>query len=453
MTPKPKLPTPYLILILLFALLIRLPLANSDFWLDEIWSFELANLAGDPLSVFGIKHDNNHLLNTAWLSLTGPQAHPLLARALSLIAGLCLVYAAALFGQTVSPRTAAFFALWTASSPALITLSTQARGYAPMLAAAAWAISGLHLALQSANLQDQTPFNSAAQRWRLGALLAALFQLTVVPLILSALILATILLQKKSLNSTQWRQITLLPFITLSLLYFYFVRLLDHGGGPNPGFFQSILGAATWLLANNPNPPLTFFSIPLAAIALNETIRKPIKSSDWLIPILLFIQLITAAAGTVFYPRYFTIYALALLAIPARNIAIKSPKHPILTTLIITLALSLNLYALPKLLSRGHATFPQVLQSIEQQSPDSTSIGSDNPDWAKLLLNFWQQRGRSTKIQLDNNSIPEFWLIPQYNKTPESTISRNNTTYSRIQTFTPAPDRGYPIHLYKKSKK
>jgi hypothetical protein len=48
----------------------RLACLNAEFWLDEIWSYELARAAGSPLNIlFATRHDNNHPLNTLWLSL------------------------------------------------------------------------------------------------------------------------------------------------------------------------------------------------------------------------------------------------------------------------------------------------------------------------------------------------------------------------------------------------
>jgi len=111
----------------------RLAGAQGGLWLDEAWSAELAREAGTPLGVFlNINHDNNHHLNSLWLQLVGFGAAPPLARALSIVTSTAAILVAAAIGRRrgdpIGLITAALFAL----SPMLVTLGSEARGYAPM---------------------------------------------------------------------------------------------------------------------------------------------------------------------------------------------------------------------------------------------------------------------------------------------------------------------------------
>ncbi len=88
-------------------LLLRLACAHGDLWLDEIWS--LRNLqhlknAGDILS--RLPNDNNHLLNSLWLWLVGPNAPPVLVRLESIIAGTLTIPVAAKFCGRSGPAAA-----------------------------------------------------------------------------------------------------------------------------------------------------------------------------------------------------------------------------------------------------------------------------------------------------------------------------------------------------------
>ena len=113
---------------------LRIAAAQGSLWLDEAWSAVLADQVGTPLGVFvGINHDNNHHLNTLWLQWAGIGASPLLARALSIAAGTLAIVVAGLIGarrgRLAGILTAALFAL----SPVMVSLGSEARGYAPMM--------------------------------------------------------------------------------------------------------------------------------------------------------------------------------------------------------------------------------------------------------------------------------------------------------------------------------
>src|SRR5688572_7971464 len=105
---------------------------RTDFWLDEVWSYELARGVGSPLEVLtGLHHSNNHHLNTLFLVLLGPDLpHWGWYRLLSLAAGLGSIALFARIAGRRGPSEAWIAAALAASSYVLVFHSAEARGYA-----------------------------------------------------------------------------------------------------------------------------------------------------------------------------------------------------------------------------------------------------------------------------------------------------------------------------------
>ena len=127
--------------IVLLGLALRIASAQGGLWLDEAWSAELARQAGTPLGVFlNINHDNNHHLNSLWMQFVGFGAPPLLQRALSIVSGTIAIFVAAAIVRPRGPTIALVAALLFAVSPMMVTMGSEARGYAPMALALLTAI-------------------------------------------------------------------------------------------------------------------------------------------------------------------------------------------------------------------------------------------------------------------------------------------------------------------------
>lgn len=119
--------------IVLLGLALRIAAATGGLWLDEAWSAELAHQAGTPLGVFlNINHDNNHHLNSLWLQFVGFDAPPLLQRALSIVTGTIAIPVAAEIFRPRGARIALIAAVLFAVSPMVVTMGSEARGYAGM---------------------------------------------------------------------------------------------------------------------------------------------------------------------------------------------------------------------------------------------------------------------------------------------------------------------------------
>ena len=117
--------------ILIAAFLLRLPCLRGELWFDEIWSLNFARGAGSLAAVlFGVHHDNSHVLNTLWLYLVSGSRDFAVYRLFSFITGLLTV--ALLAHDEEDPARGLLTAALAAGSAVMVLFSTEARGYAPM---------------------------------------------------------------------------------------------------------------------------------------------------------------------------------------------------------------------------------------------------------------------------------------------------------------------------------
>lgn len=161
--------------IVLVGVALRIASARGGLWLDEAWSAQLAQDAKTPIGVFlNINHDNNHHLNSLWLQVVGLGAPPLLQRALSIATGTIAIPVAASIFRSRGPATALIAAVLFASCPMIVTMGSEARGYATMTLALLVAIllTGRWLA------DDTAPHTPRRLAWCFA--LGALSQMTMV---------------------------------------------------------------------------------------------------------------------------------------------------------------------------------------------------------------------------------------------------------------------------------
>jgi hypothetical protein len=117
--------------LLLLAAGLRIPGLFSDFWLDEIWTFKIAQGMGSAWDVFtAIRHSNNHHLNTLWFYVLGPLDGWIPYRLPALAAGVLTVALAWRIGARRSTWEAAVAAGLCTSSYLLVHYASEARGYA-----------------------------------------------------------------------------------------------------------------------------------------------------------------------------------------------------------------------------------------------------------------------------------------------------------------------------------
>ena len=274
---------------------LRIAAAQGGLWLDEAWSAELARQAGTPLGVLlNINHDNNHHINSLWLQTVGYAAPPMLQRALSIVTGTIGIAVAAEIFRPRSRRIALIAALLFAVSPMIVTMGSEARGYA-----------GMTLALLSAIvLVDRWLVNECADgvafRLSLCFFLGALSQLTMVFGCVSLIgwVYCT-LAQRHGLRIAAWRTLALfaVPLVVLGTV----VAFVAAAAFASPTGFQ--------FGGYEPFHVLLFLHAVIEM--LGYTVGYPVVSL-WLIPPALLLVVLARQAGVM----HLAFYRLAIVAFP-----------------------------------------------------------------------------------------------------------------------------------------
>lgn len=309
-------------------LALRLASAQGGLWLDEAWSAEMARDAGTPLAVFlGINHDNNHHLNTLWLQLAGFGASPPLARALAIASGTLAIPVAALVGAVRDRLTGLLTALAFAVAPVMVTMGSEARGYAPMSLAFLVAVLLVHRSLAQNDMRSRATAIAlafflgllaqltmafaicailgwvAVERWRRGELAKAIRDTIRLlgPGLVAAALVAALVLVPAHLAGTGFRFGGYAPYDTLFLLH---------------GLIEILGYAIGWPVV----------SLGLIALALGALVLAPrMGASRWSLyafAILGFpLGLVVIQSANVGHPRYYLLVAMAVLLMLAEMVA------------------------------------------------------------------------------------------------------------------------------------
>lgn len=299
-------------------LVLRLLGARGGLWLDEAWSATLAQGVDTPAGVFlHINHDNNHHLNSLWLQLVGPGAPPVLQRALSIACGTVAVPVAALIAAPRG-RIAAILTAWLfAVSPLLVTLGSEARGYAPM---------ALALLVTIVLVEPPRP---PAVALALAALLGTLAQATMV-FGLAALGLAALIVAQRSEPGGRSALRTIRRFLPSAVgaaagLALILVPAWLSPTGMQIGRFDpygtilqlhALMEAGTFALGLPRETAWLLLAVPLLLV-LAPRAGAPNVAFAWLAIVGVPATLALLQVGNTGHPRYYLVGAVALLLLVA----------------------------------------------------------------------------------------------------------------------------------------
>jgi len=115
------------------ALLLRVPAAFQDPWIDEVWTWGLVRHADSLWSAVASPTSNNHPAHTAFVWLVGDRSAFWPYRLPALAAGVASVLLAARIGGRHGRAAAVGAAALVAFSYPLVVYSSEARGYAPLV--------------------------------------------------------------------------------------------------------------------------------------------------------------------------------------------------------------------------------------------------------------------------------------------------------------------------------
>jgi hypothetical protein len=129
---------------------LRILGARGDLWLDEVHTLQLVGKVHSAGQViWGINHDNNHLLNSLYIYVVGVDRSPLVLRGLSILLGtLTVPMAGMVSGGARRPLNSALAMLVFAVDYPLVHYGSEARGYSGLILfilAGIWALEkGIH---------------------------------------------------------------------------------------------------------------------------------------------------------------------------------------------------------------------------------------------------------------------------------------------------------------------
>jgi hypothetical protein len=142
---------------------LRVAAAQGNLWLDEIYSILWVHDLDSVGQIFtASRQDNNHHLNSVWLYWLGNRDPWILYRALSLVSGIAAIAVAPFAaGRRDFWSVSAIGAIFAVSFP-LVTYSSEARGYAPMLFFALASLALLRRAIPDAPPGASLAFGATA---------------------------------------------------------------------------------------------------------------------------------------------------------------------------------------------------------------------------------------------------------------------------------------------------
>lgn len=463
--------------IMVIGLVLRWYAGTTEFWMDEIWTWELSQTAKHPWQVFQIKHDNNHLLNTLVVYLLGPDQPWMVYRIPTMIAGvLSIPVAGAIFWDQHRGR-AVLLMLLVATNYQLIHYGSEARGYGYLIL-----FSLLSVWLAQRSMASQRPINDC-----LFAFVALLGFASHSTYIFCFLAIASWFayrwstdraLQSHALGSLI--RCSAIPLVFLMWLYFSVTSEMTIGGGEGRSIIDAVSKLLTstfgghaegwWNVRLVGGLGATAILIGLAVLWRAESEWAVLYASALIfVPALILILL----KPQLLYTRYFLvqiIFLLMLLTQGAIWLWERNRIGAVSTSLALLLVLSGNVASTWNLvnLDRGHYREAIALMLTDnvagERLPEdaalhSVTISSDYDMRHAMIIRFYQrQLDPQNRIRyVMGADIPETgvdWMLMHdgaFEFQPELQWSDiHGNQYGLVQTYRYCGASGWVLAVYRK---
>lgn len=420
-------------LLFLVAVFVRILAARGDFAMDEIWSLRLVTENAHCLTdiIFKITHDNNHILNSIWMYILGPQQVWQLYRIPAVIGGsLCVLFSFLIARQQSRAQGVAALVLVGFCFP-LVFYSSEARGYGLMMGFIMIAFYAMQRLIKGGH--PKLPVGYVLLFWSasvFGFLSHLIFVCAYMGL--AAWSLHEFFTRKDKNLGEQCKDFLFVhsvPTLFFVFLYLVFVRVIIVGGGPigsvDSALYQSLVATfGVWGFEDQARLLCVIFLV--LVVFLTFVIRK-FYGKIWV-----FFGVSIFCAPTfvlLFFPfpfvsiRHFLpsilllIYALSYLIDVLWR---KSPISKLAAAGIILLFFIGQLTFLPGFLRYGRGQFSNAVRYLCALSDSKPlKIASDFDFRNELVLNFYKERISnaaelqyvslvSVKTELD---VPDIFLI------------------------------------------
>lgn len=411
---------------------LRIAAAHGGLWTDEAWSMAYAIEARDAIGVFlRINHDNNHHLNTLWLQFVGPNADPVLARALSIAAGTLAVPVAAVIGArrggvVAAIASAAAFAV----APIMVVYGSEARGYGLLILAVPLAIL----------LVDRWLDDPAARPPAFALALVTIFGLLshltmIVAIALLALWTYVALRPRSGPRGAAIATLRLwLPAfgVALVLLAFIVIAALASATGPRIGghvpFTLAGLGEALGLLTAFTLGPAFVPAwigpvlVGLGVLALDQLGGLGPRRYFYLVTILLLPALVALVRpGNAEFARYFLVVAIGLLLLAADLAARGWAKGGIVraaSALLLAAMLATGLWRDAAAIDMRRGDPDDAIRAMAARAPDGARVQLV-VERQTAVYRLSAARLRYPLLIARGCAPADFWLVPLERPTPD----------------------------------
>jgi hypothetical protein len=392
-----------LLIVTCFGIVRALALRN-DLWMDELWTlWHLGQLRSVGEIFTRFVHDNNHPLNTLWMSLVMPLKTDWAYRLLSWVGGTAGIWLAAKIARMqllrlhpdAQPGQVHAAELVTAclfgSSYLLILYSSEARGYGPALG------FGL-LALYALWRGEVDRLNRWVVVYWLASILAVLAHAVTYQLIAAAVGFTVVeSVEQNKPRDSVWRSLTrwhAVPIVFGALYYFVFIRRLEIVGGPEASVFAVIAELASFSIGVPAKASLAV-ALPLliawVVVALMRLWRRSRSLTCFYLVGMMFPAVAISFTPFIYlFPRYFILSAalalllLGYLAAVAWNSGRVSRRITLVT---IALIIAGNFAPTLQLLRHGRGEYRAALRYISAHTPAGPiTVGSDHDGRNVLLI-------------------------------------------------------------------
>lgn len=382
---------------------LRIPGLFTDFWLDEVWSLQMALAIDSPLQVFtAIRTFNNHHLNSLLLFLIGDRhlGEPpwLIYRLPALAAGIGSVVLAGVLAGRRSALAGWLTLLLAGTSFPLIFYSSEARGYAFLVF---FALFSFWLLLR----YDETGLARYRYAYWGSSVLGFLSQLVYLFFFIGAMAWSYLRHAGRSEKGDDGGRAPNLvrlhdvPLIALLLLFLVDLRHSDFGAAISYSGAEIFLSTVSMAIGGPSAGVLSYLACAAVLLVFGiELARLRREGSElWILfataMVIFPLLLIFVARPRYMSPRYFLV-GIALFQILLGSFLTRtwqaSSKGKAGVVFVLILVLSGNLVSLTEFWRAGRGRYGEATRWIADQNPDA-SVGSADDFGARLMVEFYSE--------------------------------------------------------------
>lgn len=402
--------------LVLVATALRLPGLFTDFWLDEIWTLKIVLGIDSGWDIFSeVRHSNNHHLNTLIFYVLGDLEHWSLYRIHSLLAGVASVALAFRIGARRGRTEALVAGALCATSYLLIHFSSEARGYALMI----------FFGLASFSLLEGYPDSRTWRRITLFwicACLGFLSHLMYLHVFAGAGVWMALRLWRAGDLLPGLVRIFAVPALFLFVLYWFDVRLMKIGEGPELDALEVFLRAASYAIGGPASGPLLTGVAVAAVVLFGGAVAWWARANrdEWLfLAIVIFVSPTVSflvMRPEVFFARYFlisTVFGLVALAGPLAWALGRAGVARVLAGSLIAAMLLGNGLNVAHFYRDGRGDYLDTLRMIAESAGSRLpTVGSDHRFRNHSVIRFYNRYIPVDRrlVYRDQEDYPDWWL-------------------------------------------